>query len=73
VSDSSSKRGEGEIRAEWRREEAKRVKRAVPKAFARLGARTLLDRLPKPDYLEEKGKEGLALAGQLTLDFAGKR
>jgi len=38
-----------------------------------LGARTLLDRLRKPGYLEGKGREGLALAGQFTLDFAGKR
>jgi glycosyltransferase involved in cell wall biosynthesis len=38
-----------------------------------LGAKTLLDRLRRPGYLEEKGREGLGLAHEYTLEFAGRR
>jgi glycosyltransferase involved in cell wall biosynthesis len=38
-----------------------------------LGASVLVDRLRRPGYLEEKGKEALAISSQYTLGFAGKR
>jgi glycosyltransferase involved in cell wall biosynthesis len=38
-----------------------------------LGASMLLDRLRRPAYLEEKGREGNRVASQYTLDFASKR
>jgi glycosyltransferase involved in cell wall biosynthesis len=38
-----------------------------------IGASMLLDRLRRPGYLDEKGKEGNMIASQYTLDSAGKR
>jgi glycosyltransferase involved in cell wall biosynthesis len=37
------------------------------------GGATLLDRLRRPGYLEGKGKEGMAVSGQCTIESAGKR
>lgn len=37
------------------------------------GGQTLLERLRRPGYLEEKAQEGGALAGEYTMEFAGLR